>query len=403
MPKLSDTRIRAAKPKQKPYKLFDQDGLFMVINPSGGRWWRQRYFQGGKEKLLSLGTYPEFTLSEARERSAVIRKQVANGIDPSKARREVKVASTEAQAHTVKAVVAEWMGKFSKAEEWSADHLERTRRRFEVNVYPWLGHKGIAEVTEGDILKCLQRVEDRGALDTAHRLLAQFTAVLRYAKKRRYIEHNPAAELTGSDTLPRPKVKHHAGITDPKKLGPLLRAIDGYYGGFVVRCALRLQPLIFVRPGELRHADWAEFTLDSKEPEWRIPAEKMKMREQHIVPLSRQAVAILKELHPLTGETGYVFPSMRDASRPISENTLNMALKALGYGTDQQTPHGFRSTASTLLNELGWKADAIERQLAHGERDKIRGAYNFAEYLPERRKMMASWADYLDELKAAKA
>jgi len=250
------------------------------------------------------------------------------------------------------------------------------------------------------VIACIRRIEDRNLIDTAHRALAQCDAVFRFARKRKYVKHNPIADLKGPDTLPPVRVKHHAGITDPVKLGALLRALDACAASFVVQCALRLLPLVFVRPGELRHTRWEECNLDGKEPELRIPAERMKMREQHVVPLSTQAVEILRALQPLTGPTGYVFPSIRSAARPMSETTMNVALRALGYGKNDQTPHGFRSTASTLLNEQGWHKDAIERQLAHGERDKVRAAYNSAEHLPLRRKMMQAWADYLDGLRA---
>lgn len=399
MPKLSDTRIRAVKPRTKPYKVFDTDGLFLVITPAGGRWWRQRYRYAGKEQLLSLGTYPEVSLSGAREKRDAIRKQLAAGIDPSGERREQKLAVAVAKENTFKAIAAEWMDKILTAKGLTADHIERTRRRFEVHFHPWLGHRSIASITEDDVMACIRRIEDRNLIDTAHRALAQCDAMFRFARKRKYVRHNPIAELRGPDTLPPVRVKHHAAITDPVKVGALLRSIDACAASFVVRCALRLLPLIFVRPGELRHARWEEISLDRKEPEWRIPAEKMKMREQHIVPLSKQAVEILRELHSLTGPGGYVFPSIRSAARPMSETTLNVALRALGYGKDDQTPHGFRSTASTLLNEQGWHKDAIERQLAHGERDKVRAAYNSAEHLPLRRKMMQAWADYLDQLR----
>lgn len=402
MPKLSDAKIRATKPRQRPYKLFDTHGLYLLITPAGGRWWRQRYRWGGKEKLLSLGTYPEVALTTARERSAEIRKQVANDIDPGAARIEQKVAMAAAGETTFKAIALQWIENMLKARGLSADHVERTTRRFEVHLFPWLGHKPIGSVTDDDVLKCIRRIEGAKLIDTAHRALSQCDAMFRFAKARKYIKHNPIADIERGDTLPTIDVKHHAAIIEPAKVGALMRALDAYDGSFVVRSALRIAPLLFVRPGELRHAEWQEFQLDGNEPEWRIPGPKMKMREQHIVPLSKQAVAILRELAPVTGAdgVGYVFPSNRNASRPMSENTLNVALRACGYAKDQHTAHGFRTTASTLLNEQGWNRDAVERQLAHGERNKVRAAYNAAEYLPERRKMMQAWADYLDGLRA---
>lgn len=402
MPKLSDTKLRAAKPRLRPYKLFDQDGLYIIVNPDGSKWWRQRYRWGGKEKLLSLKVYPEVSLSTAREQGAEIRRLVANGIDPSTVRQEQKVATAAASETTFKAITLQWIDNMLKARGLSADHVERTKRRFEVHFFPWLQHRPIASVTDDDVLACIRRLEGARLIDTAHRALSQCGALLRYARARKYIKHNPLADIERSDTLPAIEVKHHAAIIEPTKVGALMRALDAYDGSFVVRSALRIAPLLFVRPGELRHAEWQEFNLDSDEPEWRIPGPKMKMREQHIVPLSRQAVAILRDLQPVTGAdgSGYVFPSNRNAARPMSENTLNVALRACGYAKDQQSAHGFRTTASTLLNEQGWNKDAIERQLAHGERNKVRAAYNSAEYLPERRRMMQAWADYLDGLKA---
>jgi integrase len=399
MPKLSDTKIRSAKPKEKPYKLYDGDGLLLIVTPEGSRWWRQRYHFAGKEQSLSIGVYPQTTLAEAREKGAALRKQVANGINPSTDRQQRKAEQLEAAARTYKVVAAEWLERTSKARKWTTDHSERVRRRLEVHFFPWLARKSIAEVTEDDIITCVRRMEDRNIIDTARRALAEQDELFRAAKVRKYVKYNPVADLRGPDLLPRPKVKHHAGLTDPAQFGALLRAVDAYPGGFVVREALRFAPLVFVRPGELREAQWHEFDLDAKTPEWRIPADRMKMAEQHIVPLARQAVAVLRELYSLTGTQGYLFPSVRNASRPMSNNTINAALRTCGFTAAQQTGHGFRTTASTLLNEQGWNADAIERQLAHGPRDKVRAAYNSAQYLPERRKMMQAWADYLDRLR----
>lgn len=398
MPKLSDSKIRSAKHRDKPYKLFDSEGLFLIVHPKGGRWWRQRYYWGGKEQLLSLGTYPEVGLAAARERGEEVRKQVANGVDPSADRRQQKVARRSAGETTYRSVFLEWLEKTGKARKWTGDHVERVKRRFEVHFHPWLGPKPIAHVTDDDVMACLRRMEDRDLIDTAHRALSENDALFRYAKGRKLVKHNVVADLRGPDTLPKVKVAHHASLKDPAQVGGLLRAIDNYHGGFVVKSALRFAPLVFVRPVELRLATWLEFDLDKAE--WRIPPERMKMREQHIVPLSKQAVVILRELHPLTGPDGLVFPQARNASRPISENTLNVGLRACGYTKEQQTAHGFRSMASTLLNEQGFNRDWIERQLAHGERDNSRGSYNFAEYLPERRRMMQAWADYLQSLRS---
>lgn len=400
MPKLTDTKIRNAKPRGTPFKLYDADGLFLIITPAGGRWWRQRYFWQGKEQLLSLGTYPEIDLATARDRRDDVRKLIARNINPSTARQEEKAAQLAAADRSYETVSLAWLEHTAKFKGWTEDHVERVKRRQEVHFFPWLGRKNVADVTDDEVLACVMRVSDKGLLDTAYRARAEVDAIFRYAKKRKMVKHNPVADLRGADVLPKHKLKHHAAIKDPAQFGTLLKALDTYPGGFTVRCALQFQALVFVRPGELRLARWEEFDLENGE--WRIPAERMKMREHHVVPLSRQALAVLLALHPLTGPDGYVFPQVRNASRPISNNTLNAALRTLGYTKAQASAHGFRSTASTLLNESGdWRPDAIERQLAHGERNKVRGAYNSAMHLPERRKMMQAWADYLDQLRAS--
>lgn len=280
---------------------------------------------------------------------------------------------------------------------WTESHATRTRRRFEQHVFPWIGERAIRDVKRPEIRDVLRRIESTGRIETAHRVLQLCNSVFEYANNDEIAEHNPCHGL--HQVLPPVAERHHASITDPKRVGELLRAIAGFNGTLPVASALRLAPLVFVRPGELRKAVWSEFELDGEEPLWRIPAERMKMREQHLVPLSKQAVTILRDLRPLTGPDGYVFPSVRNSSRPMSENTLNAALRRLGYDKHSMTAHGFRSMASTLLNEQQWHKDPIERQLAHGERDKVRGSYNFAEHLPERRRMMQAWSDYLDSLR----
>jgi integrase len=402
MPKLTDTKIRNAKPRAKPFKIYDTEGLFLIVTPLGGRWWRQRYRWQGKEQLLSFGTYPEIDLATARQRRDEVRAQVARGVNPSAHRQEQKAAQRNASERAYEPVALEWLAHTAKFKDWTEDHVERVKRRQEVHFFPWLGRKNVADVTDDEVLACVMRISDKGLLDTAYRARAEVDAIFRYAKKRKMVKHNPVADLRGADVLPKHKVEHHAAIKDPTQFGSLLRALDTYPGGFTVRCALQFQALVFVRPGELRLARWEEFDLANAE--WRIPGERMKMGEHHVVPLSRQALAVLRALHPLTGPDGYVFPQVRNASRPISNNTLNAALRVLGYTKAQASAHGFRSTASTLLNESGdWRPDAIERQLAHGERNKVRSAYNSAQHLPERRKMMQAWADYLDELRASGA
>ncbi len=391
---LTDKAIRAAKRSEKPVRLFDSGGLYLELAPSGGKWWRLKYRFSGKEKRLSLGVYPHVALKQARERRDEAKRLLANGVDPSEQRKAHRAAVTERAANSFEAVAREWFASYSP--KWVKGHSDKILRRLEHNVYPHIGGRPIAEITSKEMLTVLRKVEDRGAIETAHRTKQNCSQVFRYAVATGRADRDPTIELKGA--LKTGKERHHPSITEPKAIGALLRAIDGYDGSLVTKCALRLAPLTFVRPGELRRAEWTEFNLDKAE--WRIPAERMKMREQHIVPLSAQAVAVLKELHPLTGRGSYVFPGARTNGRPMSENTVNAALRRLGYAKDQMTGHGFRSMASTHLNEQGWHRDAIERQLAHAERDDVRAAYNFAEHLPERRRMMQAWADYLDGLRA---
>ena len=390
---LTDTAVRNAKPRPNPYKLSDGQGLSLVIRPNGGKWWRFRYYFGGKEKMLSLGVYPEVGLKDARERRDEARKLVASDMDPSEARKAEKVQVSE-EGETFELIAHEWHEKFKPS--WTTSHADKIMRRFKRDIFPWLGSRPIREITAPELLAVIRRIESRGIVETAHKALQNCGGVFRYAVATGRAERNPAADLGGA--LPPKNTKHHPSIVDPKGVAELLRAMEGYTGSFVTLCAMRLAPLVFVRPGELRKAEWAEVDLDKAE--WRIPAAKMKMREQHIVPLSKQAVAILQELQPLTGSGLYVFPGERSAARPMSENTVNAALRRLGYTKEQMTGHGFRSLATTLLNEMGFNRDWIERQLAHGERNGVRAAYNFAEYLPERRKMMQAWGDYLDGLKS---
>ena len=322
------------------------------------------------------------------------RKQLAQGIDPCGLRKATKVAQT-ADANTFEAITREWYGRHSP--NWSSAHAERVIQRFERDILPWLGSVPIQDIKAPDLLQALRRIESRGALETAHKVQQICGQVFRYGIATGRCQRDISADLRGA--LPPVKVKHFASVTEPKAIAALLCAIDGYRGSFVTRCAMRLAPLVFVRPGELRSAEWSEFDFDKAE--WRIPGEKMKMRDPHIVPLSTQAVAILRELQPLTGRGRYVFPSARtpNGDRCMSENAVLAALRRLGYTKDEMTGHGFRSMASTLLNEQGWHRDAIERQLAHAERNAVRAAYNYAEHLPERRRMMQAWADYLDGLK----
>lgn len=392
---LTDTAAKNAKPKAKPYKLGDSGGLFLLVATNGGRWWRLKYRFDGKEKLLSVGIYPEVSLKQARDRRDEARRLLAEGIDPGEHRKVTKVAQSDADPNTFEAVALEWITKLQST--WTENHADKIRRRLERDLFPWIGKRPIASIEPQDVLTALRRIEARGRIETAHRALQNCSQIFRYAVATQRMASDPARDLRGA--LPPVKEKHHPSLTDPKAVGELLVALASYKGSFVTACALRLAPLLFVRPGELRRAEWSEFDLDAAE--WRIPAGKMKARVQHIVPLSTQAVAIFKELQPVTSRSKYVFPGLRSAQRPMSENTVNAALRRLGYAKDQMTGHGFRSIASTRLNEMGWNKDAIERQLAHGERDPVRAAYNYAEHLPERRKMMQAWADYLDTLTRA--
>ena len=389
---LTDAIIRNTKPKDKPFKLTDGGGLYLLVNSTGSRLWRLKYRVGGLEKKLALGAYPEVSLREAREKAVEARKMIREGIDPSQAKKAQKASASGAD--TFEIIAREWFEKFSPT--WTPSHGERIIRRLERDIFPWLGKKPIKDIQAPDLLSVLRRIEERGAVETAHRASQNCGQVFRYAVATGRAERDPSGDLRGA--IPPTKAKHHASITDPKEIGGLLRAIDAYEGGLIVRCALRLAPLVFTRPGELRRAEWKE--IDWDKAEWSIPGEKMKMREKHVVPLSRQAIEILHELQPLTGEGRFLFPSPRSWDRPMSENAVLAALRRMGYSGDQMTGHGFRSMASTLLNEQGWNRDAIERQLAHAERDEIRAAYNYAQHMPERRKMMQAWADYLDELKA---
>ncbi|MGH7604004.1 MAG: tyrosine-type recombinase/integrase [Gemmatimonadaceae bacterium] len=388
---LTDTSVRSSKKREKPTKLHDERGLYLLVNLAG-KYWRFDYRFAGKRKTLALGVYPDVSLAMARERRDEARRQLAQDIDPGMARRIFRTVNLERTANSFDAVAREWHQRFSK--NWTEGTAAGIIRRLEIDLFPWVGGRPIAEIRPPELLAVLRRVESRGALETAHRIHQYSGQIFRYAVATGRAERDPAADLRGA--LPPVRANHHASITEPKAVGQLLRAISGYAGSFVVKCALRLAPLVFVRPGELRHAQWAELNLDSLE--WRIPAERMKMRAPHVVPLSTQSVNILRDLHQVTGNGQYVFPGTRSNKRPMSENTVNAALRRLDYRSDQMTGHGFRSMASTLLNEAGWHRDAIERQLAHAERDAVRAAYNYAEHLPERRRMMQAWADYLSSL-----
>lgn len=391
---MTDIQIRQLKPREKQYKKSAGNNLYLIVTPKGSKRWRVRYRIAGKQYELSVGVYPRVSLKEAGQRRDELLKKVAKDVDPGAERRADKLKRHATSDNSFEAIGREWFDKFSP--DWSSSHRSRSQNRLEKDVYPWLGKKPINSITPVELLMVLRDIEGRGAVDTAHRVKQLCGQIFRYAVATGRAERDPSQDLKGA--LPRTKTKHFASITEPKAIGELLRAISGYNGNAEVRTALKIAPYVFVRPGELRHAEWSEF--DFEKSEWRIPAEKMKMGVQHIVPLSEQVVTLLKELKPLTGYDKYLFPSNRTKARPISENTLNAALRRLGYSKDEMTSHGFRSMASTLLNEQGWNHDAIERQLAHAEKNGVRASYNYAEYLPVRKEMMQSWADYLDSLAA---
>lgn len=392
---LTDTAIRNAKAAEKPVKLTDGDGLYLLLQPSGAKWWRFDYRFDGKRKTLSMGVYPEVTLKQARERRDDARKLLADGTDPGRHRKVTKAARAELAANSFEVVAREWYAR--QKDVISESTRDKREKLLENDLFPYIGAQPVSEITAPDLVKIIKRIEGRGAFDIAKRAHQTAGRIFRYAVAHGLCTRDPSRDIEVRDVLQPVQTRHHASITDPKEVGGLLRAIDGFVGSFVTRCALQLAPLVFVRPGELRHAEWSEF--DFEKEEWRIPGPKMKMRETHIVPLSHQALEVLREVHQLTGSKMYVFPSERGGGRPMSENTVNAALRRLGYTKDEMTGHGFRSTASTLLHELGFDHRVIERQLAHGERNKVAAAYNFAEYLPERRQMMQRWADYLDKLK----
>jgi integrase len=390
---LSDVQVKNAKAQKKDYKLFDGGGLYLIVTHSGSKLWRFKYRFDGKGKGFSLGPYPEISLADARTKREEARKQIAHGIDPARVRQAMKQAETQ-EAETFEVIAREWYAKFSPA--WSPSYAAAVMARLKQNLFPWMGTRPINEIKAPELLSALRRAEGRGALELAHKLRTVAGQVFRYAVATGRCERDCSGDLKGA--LPQPGEKHHAAITDPKEVAPLLRAIDGYQGGFVVKCALRLAPTFFVRPGELRQAEWTEIDLDVGA--WNIPAHKMKMKQPHIVPLCAQAIEILTELKQLTGASRYVFPSVRSFARPMSNNTVNAALRRMGYEKDTMTGHGFRAMARTILDEvLQVRPDYIEHQLAHAVRDPNGRAYNRTAHLEGRREMMQTWADYLDGLK----
>jgi integrase len=390
---LTDTEIKKAKPGDKPIKLADERGLMLQIMPTGGKLWRFRYRFNGKQKDLALGVYPDVSLAKARERRELVRQKLADGIDPSEERKAVKEADKQASTNTFEAVAREWIeGRTATIAEGSQ---LRVTARMENDVFPWLGKRPITEIDAPELLTVLRRIDSRGARFTAHKARKEIGQIFRYAIATGRAKTDPSRDLAGA--IPPAVEGHFASITEPAKVGEMLRAFEGFAGTFPVLCALKLAPMLFVRPGELRKAEWAHIDLDAAE--WRYWVSKTKT--DHLVPLASQAVAILRQLHALTGTGRYVFPNVRTAARMMSEATVNAALRRLGYDTRTEiSGHGFRAMARTILHEeLNQKPEVIEHQLAHSVPDALGTAYNRTKFLSERKLMMQLWADYLDKIK----
>ena len=408
---LTDTKIKNLKPglkplgnhqdgktthqqTDKPYRVSDEKGLYIEVYPNGSKYWRLKYRTHGKEKRLAIGVYPDVTLAQARESRDIARRQLAQGIDPSEHKQAAKAARQEAADNSFEVIALEWFNR--KLADKSENHRDRTLRALKKDLFPVIGKRPIESITPPELLKALRKIEARGAIETAHRAKQTAGQIFRYAVATGRAERDPSGDLKGA--LATPGKTHLAAITDPKEVGKLMLAIEGFTGTPTVKAALQLSPLLFCRPGELRHMEWAEINWEDKQ--WELPATKMKMKQPHIVPLSKQALTILEEIHRLNGSRRYVFPSARGASRPLSENGVRTALRTLGYTNEQMTPHGFRAMARTILDEvLGFRVEWIEHQLAHAVKDANGRAYNRTTHLKQRRDMMQQWADYLDSLK----
>ncbi len=390
---LTDVVVRNAKPKEKPQKLTDGEGMFLYVHPNGGKYWRLQYRFAGKQKVLALGVYPEITLADARERRMEARRILAVGNDPSQVKQEAKRLAIFNSGNTFETVAREWHeGRLSK---WTPDHAQKIMRRMEANIFPKIGTRPISDITSLKFLNVLRVIEKRGASELAHRLLQICGQVFTYAVVTERVKINPIVSLRGAL---KPVIKNNHAYLKAADMPEFLSKLEAYDGSLQTKLALHFLVLTFVRTGELRGAEWSE--IDWDKAEWHIPAARMKMKDPHIVPLCKQAVAILKELQLLTGQWRYIFPNQHKPSGCMSENTILYALYRMGYHS-RATGHGFRATASTILNENGFLPDVIERQLAHCERDKVRAAYNHAQYLPERRKMMQWWGNYIDKAHTA--
>lgn len=392
---LTDSTVKNAKPKpdSKPLNLTDGGGMYLHITTKG-KYWRYNYRLDGKMKTLAIGVYPETTLKQARTLHDEARAVLARGVDPVANKQVQRAARNALSENSFEVVAREWFVKFSS--KWIEEGAKRVMSRLERDIFPWLGRRPIAEIDPPEILACLQRIESRGALDTAHRAKQDCGQIFRYAMVTGRAKSDPVPSLKGA--LPSHRKKNFAAITDPNQIGILLRAIDNYVGSYTVHCALKLSPLLFVRPGELRRMEWAEIDFDSQV--WLLPPEKMKMRMPHVVPLARQALEILADIRPLTGNDKYVFPGIRQRNEPMSDNTIRQALRRLGYTNDEMTAHGFRAMARTVLEEvLDYPIEIIEHQLAHAVRDSNGRAYNRTKHIDKRTAMMQAWADYLDGLR----
>lgn len=390
---LTDVAVRKIKPTDKAFKVADEKGLHLLVSPSGGKLWRLKYRFEGKEKLLSFGAYPDVSLAKAREKRDTARALLADGIDPGEHRKEAAAEKALRAVNSFEAVTREWADK--KKTSWVPAYADRLLRRFERDIFPLIGKKPTADIKPMELLAVIRKIEARGAIETAHRAMQDCGQVLRYAIATGRAERDISADLRGA--LTPVVVEHYAAVTEPSKVAGLLRMLDAYQGSYIVKTAMSLAPLLFVRPGELRRALWADIDLDAGE--WRYTVTKTKT--EHLVPLATQSVAILRELHLLTGSGLYVFPGARSNGRPMSDNAVLAAMRRSGITGDEMTGHGFRAMARTILDEvLGFRPDFIEHQLAHAVRDANGRAYNRTSHLAERKKMMQAWADYLDKLKA---
>lgn len=387
--KLTDTLVRNAKP---PASISDGGGLYLLVRETG-KLWRYNYRMDGKQKTLSIGSYPEISLKDARARHEEARALLARGVDPSSHKQAVKAARMAEVTNSFEAIGREWFVKFKH--QWVDSHSSKIIRRLERDIFPWIGSKPIADLEPPDILQCLRRIEARGALETAHRAKQDCGQIFRYAVATGRASRDQTADLKGA--IPPPKKNHFAAITEPKDIGALMREMVDYRGITETRIALQLSAYLFTRPGELRQMEWAE--LDLEQAVWNIPPEKMKAKRAHIVPLPKQAIFLLEEIRPLSGHRRYVFTSRTDPKKPISNNTVRQALRRLGYDNDTMTAHGFRALASTRLYEMGFHSDLIEKQLAHAVGNEVRRAYDRSQHIGQRTDMMQQWADYLDSLR----